>query len=89
MIKVVNISSKTVEIAGVKIKPHKIHIFEEMSVNNRAKLAAMSAVGIVRAYEGDYANKSVDAVKDIYNNDNDTNNDVSTKKSNKKSNKKK
>jgi len=57
MVKVINISSRTVEIAGVDIKPHKGYIFQNMTVKDRQRLSAMSAVGIVRAYEGDYSNE--------------------------------
>lgn len=55
MVKVINISSRTVEIAGVEIKPHTGKIFKEMSLKDRQRLSAMSAVGIVKAYDGDYS----------------------------------
>lgn len=54
MIKVVNISSTTVEIAGVQIKPHTIQLFDDMTIYDRQRLSAMSSVGVIRAYEGDY-----------------------------------
>ena len=57
MVKVVNISSKTIEIAGTTIKPHTTKMFSDMSTKDRLRLSAMNAVGIVRAYDGDYSNK--------------------------------
>lgn len=54
MVKVINISSQTIEIANVNIKPHTGYIFEDLSLIDRQKLSAMSAVGLVRAYDGDY-----------------------------------
>ena len=51
VVKVVNISSKTVEVARVEIKPHKVHIFKELTDLDRAKISAMVAVCLVKAYE--------------------------------------
>ena len=51
MIKVINISKMTVDVIGVKIKPKKIHIFEQVSMYERAKIASLCAVGKIRAYE--------------------------------------
>lgn len=67
MIKVINISSKTVEIANTLIRPHTGHIFDTISLKDRQRLSAMSAVGIVRAYEGDYSVKSEPKVDEAIN----------------------
>lgn len=76
MVRVVNTSNETVEIAGIEIKPHKIHIFDNLSIKDRQRLSAFSSVGIVRAYEGNYSNNNE--------NKNITNNKKPVKKSNKK-----
>lgn len=57
MVKVINISNKTVEVANIEIKPHSVYIFSDMSTLDRQKVAAMNAVGLVRAYEGNYDNE--------------------------------
>ena len=62
MVKVVNLVNRTVEVAGIQIKPHTIHIFDTLTLAERQKLSAMSAVGIVRAYEGDYSNQEANMV---------------------------
>ena len=49
MVKVVNLVNRTVEVANVQIKPHTIHIFDTLTLSERQRLSAMSAVGIVRA----------------------------------------
>ena len=51
VIKVVNISNKTVEVARVEIGPHKVHIFKELTDLDKAKISALVAVGLVKAYE--------------------------------------
>ena len=51
MLKVVNISSRTVEVAGAKIKPKCTKIFDFVSMENRQRISAMVAVNILRAYE--------------------------------------
>lgn len=53
MIKVINISSMTVTIMRVQIKPKKIHIFETVSMTERARIASLCAVGKIKAYEID------------------------------------
>ena len=57
MVKVINISNKTVEVANIEIKPHSVYIFSDMSTLDRQKVAAMNAVCLVRAYEGNYDNE--------------------------------
>jgi hypothetical protein len=63
MVKVINISNKTIEVAGTPIRPHTGKIFQEMTIKDRQKLSAMSAVGVVRAYEYDYTVKDNDDLK--------------------------
>ena len=63
MVKVINISNKTIEVAGTSIRPHTGKIFQEMTIKDRQKLSAMSAVGVVRAYEDNYTVKDNDDLK--------------------------
>ena len=84
MVKVVNISSMTVEIAGVLIKPHKIHIFETLSDANRARVTAMSAVGIIRAYDYSKAEEPVKQEEVVQDNKDVVEEEKPTRKSNRK-----
>lgn len=51
MVKVINISNKTIKVAGVELKPHTGHLYVEMSTSDRLKVAALACTNIVRAYE--------------------------------------
>ena len=62
MVKVVNLVNRTIEVASVQIKPHTVHIFDTLTLAERQKLSAMSAVGIVRAYDGEYSNQEANTV---------------------------
>ena len=86
MIKVVNISNKTIYAAYTEIKPKKIHIFETLTEKDKLKLLSMNAVNIVRVYYvEDNAQNENTAILNVET----TNDTTTTKKSTRKSNKKK
>ena len=53
MVKVINISNKTVTVANVAIKPHKGYLFENVSMKERLSIASLVSVNKIRAYEED------------------------------------
>lgn len=57
MIKVINISNKTVTINGVEIKPKSGQIFKSVTNLERGRIGALVGSNQIRAYEGDYSNE--------------------------------
>lgn len=65
MVKVVNVTNKTVSVAGVGIAPHSVFMFKNVSLRDKEAIMAKVAVNLLRAYEVE----DTEPVEEIYTNE--------------------
>ena len=85
MVEVINMSNKTIEVAGIEIKPHNLHLFDQLSDFDEIRLRAMSVVkDIVVNIKPDNKIEEKSVIENIEPNKVNNNKPKSNKKSKKK-----